>query len=346
MSNRIAFCTIATPGYLPMAAVLIDSIKAHYGDACDIHLLTVSWDSVNFRYPGVEVAHFDDIPNPYYWDMALRYDIVERASAYKPLLLGHVNRERRYDTVFYLDVDMQLFGRLDEASDLLHMSGASIVLSPHGLTPRGLGRPVDDRGILLSGTFNSGLLLIDASEEAFRFLHWWAMLNRSECVIDNTCFSFSRDQKWLALVPAYFERVQILRHPGYNVAHFNIDERGHVFTDGSLRLFHYTYVHQLGWDAARYIDAFALKPNEALSGLIERYIASVGAKRDELAAQSAMLVTNDADAAQDFAAAMRSAYRAAFPMPRVVDRAEFEERAARFREAASDQAPYRSLSNA
>jgi hypothetical protein len=56
-----------------MAAVLIDSIKAHYGDACDIHLLTVSWSPVDFRYPGVEVVHFDQIANPYYWDMALLY---------------------------------------------------------------------------------------------------------------------------------------------------------------------------------------------------------------------------------------------------------------------------------
>src|SRR3954451_19852280 len=273
MSNRLAFCTIATPGYLPMATVLIDSIKAHYGDACDIHLLTVSWSPVDFRYPGVEVVHFDQIANPYYWDMALRYDIVERASAYKPLLLNHVNAECPYDTVFYLDADMELFGRLDEASDLLRTSRGSIVLSPHNLTPRGFGRPLDDRGILLAGTFNSGLLVVDASDEAFRFLDWWAMLNRTECVADKTCGYFSRDQKWLNLVPAYFERVQILRHPGYNVAHFNIDERGHVLTDGGLRLFHYTQLHQFGWDTARYVNHFALKPNEALSGLLERYTA-------------------------------------------------------------------------
>ena len=97
MPNRIAFCTIATPGFLPMAAVLIDSIKAHYGDACDIHLLTVSWEPMSFRYRGVDVVNVADLPNPYCWDMAMRYDVVERASAYKPFFMRHINAGRRYD---------------------------------------------------------------------------------------------------------------------------------------------------------------------------------------------------------------------------------------------------------
>jgi len=244
----------------------------------------------------------------------------------------------RYDTIFYLDADTELFGRLDEASDLLRRGGASILLSPHCLTPRGLGRPVDDRVILLAGTFNSGFLAIDSSEEAFRFLDWWAMLNRTQCTIDWKNFSFTRDQKWLSLVPACFERAQMLRHPGYNVAHFNIDERAHVLADGSLCFFHYTYLHQLGWSAAEYLKTFALEPSEALSGLLESYISLVAAKRQELA-QSTTPVTNDADAAQDLPAAMRSAYRAAYPQPRVVDRVAFEEeKARRFQEAAADQA--------
>jgi hypothetical protein len=267
----------------------------------------------------------------------IRYDIVERASAYKPLLLSHVNAQRRYDTVFYLDADMELFGRLDEASDLLRTSRASIVLSPHNLTPRGFGRPLNDRGILLAGTFNSGLLVVDASDETFRFLDWWAMLNRTECIAEKAYSYFSRDQKWLNLVPAYFERVQILRHPGYNVAHFNVDELGHVLTDGGLRLFHYTQLHQFGWETARYINHFALESNEALSGLLERYTASVAVKRDELAAQSATPMTDDADLAKDFTLAMRSAYRAAFPMPRLVDQAEFDERVREFQPAGPAQ---------
>src|SRR3954449_6384890 len=82
---------------------------------------------------------------------------------------------------------------LMKQADLLRTSRGSIVLSPHNLTPRGFGRPLDDRGILLAGTFNSGLLVVDASDEAFRFLDWWAMLNRTECVADKTCGYFSRD---------------------------------------------------------------------------------------------------------------------------------------------------------
>jgi hypothetical protein len=328
MSNRLAFCTIATPGYLPMAAVLIDSIRAHYGEACDVHLLTVSWDRFDFSYGGATVVQVADLPNPHYWDMALRYDIGQRASAYKPFFLRHINAERRYDTVFYLDVDMQLFARLDEAADLLRSAGASMLLSPHSLLPRGLGRAIDDRAILLAGTFNSGLLVLDASDEAFRFLDWWAMLNRTECFTDAAYFS--RDQKWLNLAPTYFERARILRHPGYNVAHFNVDERSEVLSNGELRLFHFTYVHQLGWHAARYMNTFGLKPDAELIGLIDRYIASVRAKREQLAARGCIPMANASDAVKDLPVAVRSAYRAAHPAARAIGVEEFRQAALRY----------------
>lgn len=329
MPNRIAFCTIATPGFLPMAAVLIDSIKAHYGDTCDIHLLTVSWDRVRFRYRDVEAVYFADLPNPYYWDMAMRYDIVERASAYKPFFLRHINTDRRYDTVFYIDVDTQLFGKLDEAAELLRNTSASIVLSPHSLVPRGLGRAVDDRAILLAGTFNGGFIVVDNSDEAFSFLNWWAALNRTECFIHPGYHS--RDQKWLNLVPTYFERAQILRHPGYNVAHFNVDERGDVFTDGSLRMFHFTYMHQLGWDAEKYMLSFGIKLNRTLSEFLCRYATTVAAKRADLEAQFRMPMTNAADAAKDLLPDARLAYRAAHPEACVLERADFEKMAGQVR---------------
>jgi hypothetical protein len=331
MPNRIAFCTIATPGFLPMAAVLIDSIRAHYGDTCDIHLLTVSWERIKFSYRGVEAVYFTDLANPYCWDMAMRYDLVERASAYKPFFLRHVNADRRYDTVFYLDVDTQLFGRLDEATDLMRSTGASILLSPHSLVPRNLGRLVDDRTILRVGTFNSGLIGVDASDEALSFLDWWASLNRTECIVEPGYYS--RDQKWLNLVPTYFERAQILRHPGYNVAHFNVDERSDVLTDGSLRMFHYTYVHQMGWDIEKYMRAFDIKPNKALSSLLPRYIAAVAAKRTELEVQFKMQMTNAADASRDFHPDARATYRASNPVARRLELADFEKLAAQARDA-------------
>lgn len=316
-----------------MAAVLIDSIRTHYGDTCDIHLLTVSWDRIAFSYRGVDAVYLADLPNPYYWDMAMRYDIVERASAYKPFFLQHINADRRYDTVYYIDVDAQLFGRLDEATDLMRNTGASILLSPHSLVPRNLGRTVDDRTILRVGTFNSGLIGTDASDEALSFLDWWAGLNRTECIVEQGYYS--RDQKWLNLVPTYFERAQILRHPGYNVAHFNIDERGEVLTDGSLRMFHFTYIHQLGWSAEKYMSAFTIKPNAALGELLQRYIAVVAAKRAELEARYGTVMTNGADAAQDLPKNARAAYRAANPVARRLERADFEKLAARARVASA-----------
>lgn len=44
--RKVAFCMTATRNYFPMAAVLIDSIRATYGRQHDIYLLILSADCI------------------------------------------------------------------------------------------------------------------------------------------------------------------------------------------------------------------------------------------------------------------------------------------------------------
>ena len=310
-SCKVAFCTVATPDYLPMAAVLIDSIRAAYGLRCDIHVLIVANERIRFEYGNAKVYYALDLPDTfYYWDMVLRYDIACRACALKPMFARHINSLRRYDALFYLDADMELFGRLVEAEKLVCDPAVSILLSPHSMEPRFLGRPIDDRSFLSSGTFNAGLFGVDASEQAFAFLSWWWRLNQTECGYDTV--HLSRDQKWLNLAPAYFDRLRILRHPGYNVAHFNYDERRAVLTNGDLRLFHYTMLHQYQWDVKTYLERHQLKNDPNLVRTLTRYAKLVRDKELELEAQFAITAVVSEG---DISPALREAYRRMFPDP-------------------------------
>jgi hypothetical protein len=105
------------------------------------------------------------------------------------------------------------------------VESAGIVLTPHTLAPipRDGLRPSEE-GILNTGVFNLGFLALRASDDASRLLEWWGARVREACGIDYVCGMFF-DQKWIDLAPAYYPATVILRHPGYNVAYWNLHER-------------------------------------------------------------------------------------------------------------------------
>jgi hypothetical protein len=266
-----AFCTIATTDYLPMTSVLLDSIRANYGVRTRIFVLVLGGDPREPQCEGAIGLGPQDIPNPFYWDMLLRYDLTSIACAYKPLLLRHLLDVEPMECLFYLDSDTEIFAPFSEASELLTSANASVVVTPHALEARFLGRPIDDRSLLLAGTINSGFLGVNRTAEARKFLDWWAYLNRTECYTGGAYHS--RDQKWLSLASSYFAGVRTLRHPGYNVGHFNLDERRSVLTDGRLRMLHYTYLHQLEWNVSSYLRAFEIEPDDAIIQRLTDYCA-------------------------------------------------------------------------
>ena len=314
--RKVTFCTTATPNFLPMAAVLINSIRATYGDRHDIHLLILSADRVPFEYGGAKVTYAVDLPGAL-WDKMLRYDPVCRGVSFKPAFVRQINSLHHYDVLFHLDADTELFGRLDEAEEALHAAKASVLLSPHSTQPRFLGKPIDDRAIVSAGAFNAGFFAVNNSREAFAFLDWWSRLNETECTMETG--DPSRDQKWLTLAPCYFAGTRILRHPGYNVAHFNVDERADVFSNGELRFFHYTMLHQFEWDVSTYIGRLQLSDNPALIRALHRYVDRVRAKQREIEARFGIEVAAPGlEHEDDTPPPVREAYRRMFPQPKPI----------------------------
>src|SRR5690606_35491515 len=77
---------------------------------------------------------------------------------------------------------------------------------------------------LSTGTFNLGFLSLRESDNTFRMLDWWAEHLRHFCYFDFERGLFV-DQKWMNLVPVFFDSVFVLRHYGYNVAYWTLQER-------------------------------------------------------------------------------------------------------------------------
>lgn len=238
------FCTILARNYLPKALALADSVRTHHGDTpLTIFLIDATEHSVLPAVDGVRWMHPGDLDlgEDTVRELLMSYDLVEFATAVKPLILKKLLRE--YPQVAYLDPDTFVTAPLDEVGPALE-AGSGIVLTPHYLLPPPSGMRFSDSHLLHVGVYNLGFCAV--SRAAHEFLDWWWGHLRTECLHDPTAGLFV-DQKWMDIGSVLFNALA-LRHFGYNVGIGNLHERA-IERDGqgyriagtgdALRLFHF-----------------------------------------------------------------------------------------------------------
>jgi hypothetical protein len=164
----------------------------------------------------------------------MKYDILELNTNVKPTFMKHLLATHQLEKLVYLDPDIFVYAPLTPVFDAL--DSANAVLTPHITTPVDDGKRPNEQDHLYNGTYNLGFFAVRGSDEAKNILSWW----ERRC-LDNG-FSEGRtglfvDQKWMNLAPGLFGGVTILRHPGCNMAYWNLHER-HLTpdTDGSYRV--------------------------------------------------------------------------------------------------------------
>ena len=251
------FFTSFNKAYLPQALLLAESLRHVYGDK--VHLVAVLVDEMKDE----DVLYFQSfsrtilaselgIPDFRSWIFGL--DVVEAATAVKPFALSHLLTQ--YRQVTYLDPDTYLYSPLAEieATD----SAFDAVVTPHQLHPQTEKWLVDSTEIesMRYGVFNLGFLSVRGSEGGRAIADWWARRCYSYCVVDFAQGLFT-DQKLFDLAPALFPGLKILRHPGYNLATWNLRERRVAFLPGEgatvdgqpLRFCHFTKATHIGNEA-------------------------------------------------------------------------------------------------
>ncbi len=82
----------------------------------------------------------------------------------------------------------------------------------------------DEKQILNTGIYHSGVLALKKSNEVAAFLAWWGSNTRSKGFRD-LCRGLNADQLWLEHVPTLYENVHILKHEGVNIGYWNLPER-------------------------------------------------------------------------------------------------------------------------
>jgi glycosyltransferase involved in cell wall biosynthesis/SAM-dependent methyltransferase len=248
----VNICTIIARNYLAQARVLARSFKEVHPDG-NIAVLVID-DPAGYIDPSAErfeLLTIHDIGLPDAERMAAFYDIMEFSTAVKPWLLRTLLDRPGYDSVSYLDPDIQVFSSLQKIEDEAIKHG--IVLTPHFTMPLPRdGKQPAEEDILIAGSYNLGFIGLGAGTTADELLDWWSERLENECLNDPANGHFV-DQRWIDLAPSFWPDLFLLRETNYNIAYWNLPTRT-LETDGSgykvdgepLRFFHFS-----GYDPRR-----------------------------------------------------------------------------------------------
>jgi glycosyltransferase involved in cell wall biosynthesis/SAM-dependent methyltransferase len=271
--------TIVARNYLPFAAVLAESFRAH-NPGCEFVTLVV--DALPGEIDDASATTFLtprdlNLDPEEFGRMALLYDVTELSTSLKPWAL-ELLLDRGAEVALYLDPDVCVYSPLDEVAELSAEHG--VVLTPHTTSPMPRdGKRPNEADIMAAGVYNLGFIAVNSHSRSM--LDWWKERLLRDSLSDQTRMLFT-DQRWVDLVPGYFPHT-ILADSGYNVAYWNLDQRElHIDEDGAfhvngrpLRFFHFSgYRPEKPWILSRHTPQDArivLSEQPALRELCDRY---------------------------------------------------------------------------
>lgn len=245
-----------TFSYLNRARVLFQTVRRFHPDWELVALIT-DRPPEGFEFdPAAEpfdrVVWASDLNIPDFDSWIFKHDVVEVCTAVKGPFI-HQACGWGTDAVIYLDPDTALFASLEPLERWLE--DHDILLTPHLIDPNDDPTAIADNDISASrtGIFNLGFVAVRTTGEGARFAKWWNDRLLSYCYDDIPNGLFV-DQRWCDHVPALFDKVKVLRDPGYNVASWNLSKRtvavekdGRITVNGAvLRFWHFTKLGPLG----------------------------------------------------------------------------------------------------
>lgn len=276
--GKNAIFTIVSKNYISYARVLMNSFRKYHTDWDCLVLLVDKiegyFDPYQENFKMIEIEQLE-IPNED--SLIFKYNIMELNTAVKPFFIEHLFKNQNYETILYFDPDILILKDLSHLFKIL--KEYSILLIPHITSPIPEdGKQQSEIDIMRAGCYNLGFIGLSHYEKIKEFLKWWQER------LSKYCFSAPEaglfvDQKWIDLVPSMNDGVYILRHPGYNVAYWNLHERNiqiikgeYVVNEKPLFFFHFSGIDINHLDSiSKYQNRYKLNDIENLRGLFETY---------------------------------------------------------------------------
>lgn len=221
---NIVYFTLCSNNYLPFAFTLGHSLKVLEPEA---NLVIGLVDRLNPQIDYSAWKEFEFLPSfdlgyPEFESMLCRYNIIEFNTAVKPFYFEYLfSRYPEVDQIYYLDPDL-CFYQSPKVMDQ-EWGEAEILLTPNLIytTPK---PSTGELASLRHGMYNLGFIGLKRGVESFRLIQWWKERLKEHCRIDK-CYGIFVDQKWMDLAPLFFDRIKLVKHPGWNMAWWNFSER-------------------------------------------------------------------------------------------------------------------------
>lgn len=249
--TRIHVYTSAAANYLPKVRVLFQTLRRFHPDWV-MHLALADTPQAADTLAAVGADHvhqLDDLAIPHWRPWAFCHTLIELATAIKPFALKKILARPDCDAVLYFDPDIAVFADLGHLADAF--AHADILLTPHITAPESTFAGIVEHEICTAqhGIYNLGFIGVAARDEGHAFADWWADRVYRFCQEEFRNGLYT-DQRWVDFVPAFFDRVEILRHPGLNVAAWNLGTRrltgdavrGYLVNGKPLQFFHFSRV--------------------------------------------------------------------------------------------------------
>jgi len=228
---KLAF-TICSNNYLAHAKTLGDSLTKYNPDyRFIIALVDRRSPKIDYNFLSMyEILPIEDIGIEGFEEIWQKYNIIELNTAVKPSLFKYFFEQYpNIDTGFYFDPDILIYNSLQRLES--YFQEGDILLTPHALSPietRKPGLVPSDRTFLNHGLYNLGFIGLKSGSKPVRsLLDWWEKRTLQEGFID-VCNGLFVDQLWINLAPIYFDSVKAIKEMGFNVAPWNLHERGRI----------------------------------------------------------------------------------------------------------------------
>jgi hypothetical protein len=219
--------TITARNYLSLALTLGQSVAGHHPEARFTICVADGLDGVSPQLaPHHRLLDAREVLSPEaFADMSFKYDVTEFCTSFKPAIFKHLfATESDTDLIYYMDPDTRLYSCLDPITE--GSPNKTLYLAPHVLDSRVADdNPYPEYHHLWEGIFNLGFCAVRRTADSARVLDWWDARLREYCYADYAD-GLHTDQKWMDYAPALFtDELQIVRHYGVNVSHWNLIER-------------------------------------------------------------------------------------------------------------------------
>jgi hypothetical protein len=278
-------CTVVTSNYLHFALALARSVRQYHADLQLVICVVDRTDQLpHTGDPAITFVFGDELEIPQWRRFSFQYTAFELACALKPSVMHYCFEQHDARSVVYLDADMQLYGPLDELTEIAPTW--SVVLTPHLLSPL----PDDNltptcETFSRAGTFNGGFVAINGTQTGSNFLSWWKRRMKKSCVVRLNDGLFV-DQRPLDLVPGMFDHVCVYRRPGFHLAYWNLFGQqvveqgdGYRLSSGQpVTLFHFSGIDLKNRKTlSRYQNRLSLKDYPAVRSMLAQYILNLNA---------------------------------------------------------------------